>query len=87
MTATMHISLPEALKEYVQRRVLEGNFSNPSDFVRALIRFDQEREEERRVEQLLLDGLASGEAQLLTKEDWDYIRSEVRARLGKKQLA
>jgi antitoxin ParD1/3/4 len=42
---TLNISLPEALKAQVQRRVAEGAFSNASDFVRALIRLDQEQQE------------------------------------------
>ena len=42
---TLNISLPEALKERVQRRVAEGAFSNASDFVRALIRLDKEQQE------------------------------------------
>ena len=44
-TTTLNISLPEALKEHVQKRVAEGAFSNASDFVRALIRLDKERQE------------------------------------------
>jgi antitoxin ParD1/3/4 len=44
-TATLNISLPEALKEHVQKRVAEGAFSNASDFVRALIRLDKEQQE------------------------------------------
>ena len=44
-TTTLNISLPEALKEHVQKRVAEGDFSNASDFVRALIRLDKEQQE------------------------------------------
>lgn len=44
-TTTLNISLPEALKEHVQKRVAEGAFSNASDFVRALIRHDKEQQE------------------------------------------
>jgi antitoxin ParD1/3/4 len=44
-TTTLNISLPEALKEHVQKRVAEGAFSNASDFVRALIRRDKEQQE------------------------------------------
>ena len=44
-TTTLNISLPEALKEHVQRRVAEGAFSNASDFVRALIRLDKVQQE------------------------------------------
>ena len=46
-TTTLNISLPEALKEHVQKRVAEGAFSNASDFVRALIRLDKEQQEKR----------------------------------------
>jgi antitoxin ParD1/3/4 len=44
-TTTLNISLPEALKEHVQKRVAEGDFSNASDFVRALIRLDKEQQD------------------------------------------
>jgi len=44
-TTTLNISLPEALKEHVQKRVAEGAFSNASDFVRALIRLDKHQQE------------------------------------------
>jgi antitoxin ParD1/3/4 len=40
---SMNVSLPEALKEYVQERVAQGAFSNPSDYVRALIHEDRKR--------------------------------------------
>ena len=44
-TTTLNISLPEALKDHVQKRVADGGFSNASDFVRALIRLDKEQQE------------------------------------------
>jgi putative addiction module CopG family antidote len=43
-TTTLNISLPEALKEHVQKRVAEGACSGASDFVRALIRLDKEQQ-------------------------------------------
>ena len=47
MTNTsMNVSLPEGMKEYVQQRVAAGDrYSSPSDYVRALIRADQERQQ------------------------------------------
>ena len=44
-TTSLHISLPEALKEFALKRVEEGAFSNPSDYVRALIRADREQQQ------------------------------------------
>lgn len=43
-TSTMNISLPEALKRYVRERSKAANYSNPSDYVRSLIREDQRRQ-------------------------------------------
>ena len=69
---TLHISLPERLKELVEERVKRtGTYSNASDYIRNLIRADLERVGEERLEALLLDGLASGEPEPL---DFDTIR-------------
>ena len=42
-TSTMNISLPESLKSFVKKRSKTANYSNPSDYVRSLIRDDQRR--------------------------------------------
>ncbi len=42
-TSTMNISLPETLKRFVKERTKGANYSNPSDYVRSLIRDDQRR--------------------------------------------
>lgn len=41
--ATMNISLPDAMKDWVERQSDDGRYSNSSDYVRDLIRRDQER--------------------------------------------
>lgn len=43
--ATMNVSLPDAMKEWVESRAATGRWSNASDYVRDLIRRDQERAE------------------------------------------
>ncbi len=43
MNTSMNISLPESLKEFVHERCDQGDYSNPSDYVRALIREDKKR--------------------------------------------
>jgi antitoxin ParD1/3/4 len=78
-TTSLNISLPEALKEYVQERVAEKAYSNPSDYIRALIREDRKRRAEEKLEQLLLEGIASGEPR---PYDFEQIRREVRRRLA-----
>jgi antitoxin ParD1/3/4 len=78
-TTSLNISLPEALKEFVHERVAEKAYSNPSDYIRTLIREDQKRRAEEKLEDLLLEGLASGEAR---PYDFEKIRREVRRRLA-----
>jgi antitoxin ParD1/3/4 len=40
---SLNISLPEALKEYVEGRVASGDWDTPSEYVRELIRQDKAR--------------------------------------------
>lgn len=77
----MNISLPEPLKDFVDRQIATGRYSSTSEYVRALIREDEKRKTEERLEALLLEGL-QGEEDELTREDWAAIRMEARARLA-----
>jgi antitoxin ParD1/3/4 len=59
--ATMNVSLPDALKAFVEGQVETGRYANASDYVRDLIRRDQERAQKLAAMQALVDeGLASG---------------------------
>lgn len=40
---SLNISLPEALKAYVEGQVASGDWGTPSEFIRELIRRDKER--------------------------------------------
>jgi antitoxin ParD1/3/4 len=40
---SLNISLPEALKEYVEGQVATGDWGTPSEYVRELIRQDKDR--------------------------------------------
>lgn len=41
--ATMNVSLPDSMKAWVESQADSGHYSNASDYVRDLIRKDQER--------------------------------------------
>jgi antitoxin ParD1/3/4 len=59
--ATMNVSLPDAMKDWVEGRAETGRYSNASDYVRDLIRRDQEREAKIANMQMLIDeALESG---------------------------
>jgi len=59
---TMNISLPDTLRDFVDCQVAQGGYGTSSEYVRELIRRDQDR---LRLRSLLLEGAespASGEA-------------------------
>lgn len=51
----MNISLPETLKRFVRERTKTANYSNPSDYVRSLIRDDQRRLAAEKLWEQMLD--------------------------------
>ncbi len=59
--ATMNISLPDRMKDWVNSQTKSGRYANASDYVRDLIRQDQERAAKvHQLQALIDDGLASG---------------------------
>ena len=77
--ATMNISLPDQMKQWVEKQVATGRYANASDLIRDLIREGQERDGVIAELQALIDeGIASGVSDL-TVED---IRRQVLEELG-----
>ncbi|GAA0296057.1 type II toxin-antitoxin system ParD family antitoxin [Sphingomonas oligophenolica] len=73
----MNISLPETLKTFVDERVASGGYGTSSEYMRALIRRDQDREHLRG---LLLDGAASPPTAPADSAYFDGLRERARAR-------
>nr|WP_083217182.1 CopG family transcriptional regulator [Sphingobium sp. RAC03] len=76
--STMNISLPETLKTFVDQQVSGRGFGTSSEYVRELIRKDQDRQNLRR---LLLDGAASAPTQAVDESYFADLRD--RARLSR----
>jgi antitoxin ParD1/3/4 len=73
---TMNISLPDQLKAFVDDQVGSGRYSTVSEYVRDLIREDEKRKAQEKLETMLLEGLQSGEPTEMTRQDWADIRQE-----------
>jgi antitoxin ParD1/3/4 len=59
--ATMNVSLPDPMKDWVEAQARTGRYSNASDYVRDLIRRDQERAAKREeMQRLITQGIESG---------------------------
>ena len=82
--ASLNISLPQTLKDYVEAQVKAGGYSTPSEYVRELVRRDQKQRTEERLEALLLEGLNSGEPIEITPEYWENKRRQLIERHSKK---
>lgn len=63
----MSFALPESLRDYIDARVQSGEYGNTSEYLRDLIRRDQQEQAARRLRELITDGLESGPAVPLTK--------------------
>lgn len=67
--ATMNVSLPDPMKVWVESQTQDGRYSNASDYVRDLIRRDQDRQQAiSELQQIVDDGFASGPAGRLDVE-------------------
>jgi antitoxin ParD1/3/4 len=59
--ATMNISLPNAMKQWVEQQAQSGRYSNSSDYMRDLIRRDQEKALKiANMQALVTEGIESG---------------------------
>ena len=59
--ATMNVSLPDPMKDWVEGQTKSGRYSNASDYVRDLIRRDKDRQTAvAELQRLVDEGLASG---------------------------
>src|SRR6266853_111254 len=73
---TMNISLPDQLKEFVDEQVGSGRYSSVSEYVRELIRDDEKRKAQEKLEALLMEGVQSSGPTQMTRQDWADIRRE-----------
>lgn len=74
--STMNVSLPDELKAYVDEQVDQGRYGSSSEYVRALIRRDQDRSQLRTV---LLAGAASGPGAIADDDYFAGLRRRIHA--------
>jgi antitoxin ParD1/3/4 len=72
--STMNISLPEGLKSFVDQQVSERGYATSSEYVRELIRRDQDR---ARLRGLLLEGASSPASMLADDAYFDSLRARI----------
>jgi antitoxin ParD1/3/4 len=80
MRSTMNISLPAPLKSWVEKQVEERGYSTASEFVRDVLRREQENSLQAAIDARLVQAIESGESTPMTATDWQRIRTEGRKR-------
>jgi antitoxin ParD1/3/4 len=81
-TKTMNVSLPEAMKSFVEERLSSDGYGTISEYIRELIRADQKRREEEKLEALLMQRLqGDSEFEFEIKD----VREELAKRLKKRK--
>ena len=81
--ATMNVSLPNAMKDWVESQTRAGRYGNASDYVRDLIRRDQERADKiADMQQWIDEAEASGVTSETVSEILAEARRQARARRG-----
>ena len=80
----IQVQLPESVNEYVQAQIAMGRYASASDFVRDLLRADQQQqhlvaqlEENDVLARQLESGMSSGEGRRWTPEVLDELRQQV----------
>ena len=81
---SLNISLPDPMKKFIETEVKKGAYSTPSEYVRALVRAEQQRQMREQIDRNLLDSLASGDA-LPGEEVMERLRKKNVARTKKRR--
>ncbi|HEX3355707.1 MAG TPA: hypothetical protein VHS31_01905 [Tepidisphaeraceae bacterium] len=58
--ASLNVSMPHELREFVAQRTKQTHHATPTEYIRSLVREDQKRAEQEKLEKLLLEGLDTG---------------------------
>lgn len=82
---TLTISLPESLKDFIDREVQTKGYGNVSEYVRGLLRDAQAKEADARLEALLIEGLSKGEDIPLTPDFWSELKQDAAKILARRK--
>lgn len=83
--STLNISLPDQMRAFIESQVNRGLYSTASDYIRDLIRDDQKRRDQEKLETLLLEALEGGGSQEVTPEFFERLRLRARQAIKTKE--
>ena len=74
--ATMNVSLPDPMREWVENQIKTGRYANASDYMRDLIRRDQEAKDA--LIEALEKGAASGVSRRTPDDAWKVAKARAK---------
>jgi len=81
--ASMNISLPDPMKDWVETQTSSGRYDNASEYVRDLIRHDQDRASKIAAMQRLVDeAVEGGESNKSIDDIWAAAKTQAQATRG-----
>lgn len=81
---TLQISLPDTWKEFLERQVADGGFTDAGAYVQSLLEQVSIEQDRARINALILEGIKdieSGNGVEMTADDWKQMREEYLARM------
>ena len=77
-TVRKTITLTDQQDHWIKAQIQAGHYTNDSEYIRDLIRKDQEEQAVQRLRGLIEEGLASGPAEARTDDDLNELRAIAR---------
>ena len=74
----LSVPVPPAMETFIKERVASQGFHTVSEYVRSLIRADQEQATRQRLEAKLLEAVERGDYREVTPEFWDRLEGLAR---------
>ncbi len=74
--ATMNISLPDTMKAFIDERVADEGFGTSSEYIRALVRQEQQR---AKLREMLLEGMRSPITGVADDAYFEGLRARIRS--------
>ena len=80
--ASFNVTMPDGMREFVDKRTEEVNFRTSTEYIRSLIRQDQQAREKELLEKQLLEALDDDSVKEVTPEFFDRLRTFATEKVG-----
>lgn len=76
---------PQSLTDFINEQVAKGGYNSISEYLKFLVFQEQKRQSQEKLEELLIEGLDSGESIEVTDEWWEGKRARLIGKLNQRE--